>query len=83
MLDINEALQAIADGSYGLCKVCKAPIPKERLEALPTAVTCTEHSKEQTVSQNRPIEEDLVSPLRDNLKMKKVLRTMERMPTKT
>lgn len=62
LLDINEALQAITDGSYGQCKVCKTPIPKERLEALPSAVTCTEHSKEQTVSQHRPIEEDLLSP---------------------
>ncbi|WP_353854833.1 TraR/DksA C4-type zinc finger protein [Bacillus sp. Bos-x628] len=60
--DINEALQAIADGSYGFCKVCKAPIPTERLEALPSAVTCMEHSKEQEVSQNRPIEENLLSP---------------------
>ncbi|MFS0654448.1 TraR/DksA C4-type zinc finger protein [Bacillus sp. 179-C3.3 HS] len=60
--DINEALQAIEDGTYGFCKVCKAPIPKERLEALPTAVTCMAHSKEQTVSQSRPIEEDILNP---------------------
>jgi DnaK suppressor protein len=37
---INQALQRIEDGSYGLCNECKEPIPPERLEALPYALLC-------------------------------------------
>ncbi|MGE6628750.1 TraR/DksA C4-type zinc finger protein [Bacillus sp. NPDC077027] len=60
--DIDEALTAIDQGIYGICKVCGLPIDEERLKALPTAITCTEHSKEQSVSQTRPIEEKWLSP---------------------
>jgi DnaK suppressor protein len=34
------ALRRIADGSYGLCEKCEAPIPAERLEVLPHARFC-------------------------------------------
>jgi len=34
------ALQRIADGSYGRCERCGAPIPAERLEILPHARFC-------------------------------------------
>jgi DnaK suppressor protein len=34
------ALRRHADGSYGLCTTCGAPIGSERLEARPTATTC-------------------------------------------
>lgn len=37
---INQALQRIDDGSYGLCKDCHEPIPQERLEILPYALLC-------------------------------------------
>ena len=59
--DIKEALAAIDSGSYGKCIVCGKDIPIERLEALPSAVTCIEHSPNQKVSQDRPIEEEVMS----------------------
>lgn len=38
--DIERALQRVADGSYGLCRQCGAPIPTARLHAQPTADRC-------------------------------------------
>ena len=35
--DIEDALQKIEDGTYGVSEKSGKPIPKERLEALPTA----------------------------------------------
>ena len=34
--DIDEALQRIEDGNYGICRVTGKDIPKARLEAVPT-----------------------------------------------
>jgi phage/conjugal plasmid C-4 type zinc finger TraR family protein len=39
---IAEARRALADGTYGTCKDCGAPIPPARLEAMPEAVRCLE-----------------------------------------
>ncbi|HWJ78313.1 MAG TPA: TraR/DksA C4-type zinc finger protein [Niallia sp.] len=64
---INEALQAIEDGTYGICKVSGKEIPYERLEALPTAVTLKEYSGDQFVATDRPIEEDMLEPAHGNV----------------
>ena len=40
LLAIDEALQRVADGSYGLCLQCGASIPAARLHAQPTAARC-------------------------------------------
>ena len=37
---VNEALDRIEDGSYGLCMNCKKPIPTTRLKAIPHTQTC-------------------------------------------
>lgn len=37
---VDEALEAIDDGSYGLCVTCERPIPFARLKALPETPTC-------------------------------------------
>ncbi len=37
---IDEALARIVDGTYGLCFVCKKPVPATRLKALPHAKNC-------------------------------------------
>jgi RNA polymerase-binding transcription factor DksA len=34
---IDEALQRITDGTYGVCRRCGQPIPDDRLEAIPFA----------------------------------------------
>jgi DnaK suppressor protein len=38
---IEDAEDRLARGDYGRCAVCGRQIPAERLQALPTATTCT------------------------------------------
>lgn len=40
---LDDALQRIDRGTYGQCRVCLLLVPKERLEAVPTAQTCAEY----------------------------------------
>ncbi|MDF0728395.1 TraR/DksA C4-type zinc finger protein [Cytobacillus sp. S13-E01] len=58
--DVYLALEKIEDGTYGKCEVCGIDIPKERLEVLPTTNFCKDHSPDQVVSHNRPIEEGVL-----------------------
>jgi len=37
---VNDALERIDSGTYGLCKDCTSPIADERVEALPTTTSC-------------------------------------------
>lgn len=43
--DINEALEKIRKGSYGICENCGKKIPFERLQANPAAKTCINCAK--------------------------------------
>jgi DnaK suppressor protein len=38
--ELNEALERLDAGTYGVCEVCGNPIPAERLAARPAARTC-------------------------------------------
>lgn len=40
--DIENTLDRIEKGSYGICKYCKQPIGKKRMLARPVASTCIE-----------------------------------------
>jgi len=61
--EINESLHAMNEGTYGICRVCSMDIPVERLQAIPTADTCVEHSEDnQTFSRTHPVEEEVFSP---------------------
>lgn len=42
--DVNKALVAIKDGTYGKCGVCGEEIPTARLDANPASLTCIEHT---------------------------------------
>ncbi|MFX3672944.1 MAG: TraR/DksA C4-type zinc finger protein [Paenisporosarcina sp.] len=57
---IENALQAIEVGSYGVCTVCGEDIPYERLEALPTALTCIDHANQDVDVESRPSEEAIL-----------------------
>ncbi len=48
---LDDALARITDKTYGVCKVCGLLVPKERLEAVPTATTCAEYK-----NTNQPCE---------------------------
>lgn len=58
---INKSLHALAEGTYGICRVCSMPIPYERLVSHPTAETCVEHADSDKVDvTRRPIEEEVM-----------------------
>ena len=42
--DVNDALERIKNGIYGICEICKKEIPVERLMANPAAKTDIEHA---------------------------------------
>ena len=44
---INQALQRLDDGTYGLCCECGEPIPPERIEILPYAALCVRCQSQQ------------------------------------
>ena len=60
---IEAALEAMNNGTYGECKVCHKEISFERLEAVPTTLTCVEHSQEKVDMETRPIEEEIMNEL--------------------
>jgi RNA polymerase-binding protein DksA len=37
---VNRALEKFAEGTYGICETCGAPIDRARLEAIPYAIHC-------------------------------------------
>jgi YteA family regulatory protein len=59
---VEAALHRMDTGEYGHCAECGKFIPLERLDALPTAIYCIEHEPRQETSNNRPIEEEFLSP---------------------
>ena len=63
---VDEALEKIAVGTYGICENCGQPIPAERLDAVPYAEFCLECKKQAEGPAHdypRPIEElNLLSP---------------------
>lgn len=42
--NVSQALERIAQGTYGTCSECGKEIEKGRLEANPAAKTCTKHA---------------------------------------
>jgi YteA family regulatory protein len=59
--EIQEALIAMKDGTYGNCKVCGKPIPFERLQAVPHTLYCIEHVPHSNDMNSRPIEETIMT----------------------
>ena len=51
---VDEALQRVDDGTYGICRVCGDDIGRPRLEAVPTTtqcIDCKDKSKEDESAQ--------------------------------
>ncbi|WDV47599.1 TraR/DksA C4-type zinc finger protein [Clostridiaceae bacterium M8S5] len=60
--NIDNALENIKEGKYGVCKICGKDIKEERLDILPYVDTCT-HCMDKTLAsevQYRPIEESVI-----------------------
>lgn len=58
---IDDALERIESGSFGVCNECGSPIPRERLEALPYAERCIECAERVDPSGDRPAEEEALA----------------------
>lgn len=43
LMEVDVALNKIEAGSFGKCRICKAPIEEARLKANPAAQTCIAH----------------------------------------
>lgn len=50
--EINGALHAIEEGTYGHCSICGSPISFERLLSVPTTEFCSEHAKQDLNMEN-------------------------------
>jgi len=61
---VEAALDKIADGTYGTCEDCGAPIAPARLEALPWAAQCIDCQRRDDVQDPtpRPLEEGSLAP---------------------
>lgn len=57
---IEAALAAIENGTYGVCRRCGQEIPEQRLEAIPETDLCISCRQDEEVADrsDRPIEED-------------------------
>ncbi|WP_139999485.1 TraR/DksA C4-type zinc finger protein [Paenibacillus paridis] len=60
--EVNDALDRIQTDAYGKCANCGEEIPFERLQALPTATCCIEHANDSPLTDDRPIEEQVMTP---------------------
>lgn len=52
---IDQALQKMKEGTYGICEVCGKDIPFDRLTALPFTLRCVEHSEETRELTEEPV----------------------------
>lgn len=50
---IDQALQRMEEGTYGLCEECEDEIGAKRLEIYPTARLCITHQEEQEEKQKK------------------------------
>lgn len=62
---INESLNNIEEGTYGICKNCGKEIPEERLEFIPYTEFCVKcqdavNDMRPREKNNRPVEEDIL-----------------------
>jgi DnaK suppressor protein len=56
LLQIEDAIKRIDEGSYGTCEECESPIPKERLLIMPFARLCV--SCQAEIEKNLNVEKD-------------------------
>ncbi|MEX1030365.1 MAG: TraR/DksA C4-type zinc finger protein [Paenibacillaceae bacterium] len=60
--EVRIAIENMNNGQYGVCLTCKQDIPYARLEAIPWTAYCIKHSPSQQISDNRPAEEEFLTP---------------------
>lgn len=63
---VDAALEAMDNGTYGVCITCGTEIPYDRLAALPYTLFCIDHADANRVPTDRPVEEQVILPPVDN-----------------
>ena len=63
---VDAALEAMDNGTYGVCITCGNEIPYDRLAALPYTLFCIDHADANRVPTDRPVEEQVILPPVDN-----------------
>lgn len=63
---IDDVLDRIDNGTYGICEICGKKIGQERLEVLPTSKLCIECEKKEELpldelNKTRPVEEKVLA----------------------
>jgi DnaK suppressor protein len=53
LLEVDDALRKIYEGSYGKCERCTKPIEKTRLDAMPHARLCMKCRREEDEAKQR------------------------------
>ncbi|WP_457622833.1 TraR/DksA family transcriptional regulator [Persephonella sp.] len=51
---IDNALEKMREGTYGICEVCGINIEEERLEAVPWTTLCIKHAEEAEKNKDLP-----------------------------
>lgn len=66
---VEDALERLEKGQYGLCEKCGQPISKERLEVIPFTTMCVKCRQEEwedgpsyNLKARRPVEEGVIMP---------------------
>lgn len=59
---VQDALEAIEEGSYGVCDGCGQPIDSDRLRAIPYTTLCYGCSERLPDGDRRPVEEEVLKP---------------------
>jgi RNA polymerase-binding transcription factor DksA len=52
--EVDRALERLEAGTYGTCEMCRAPIPEERLKAIPWAARCVSCSGAPAADRRAP-----------------------------
>ena len=60
LTQVNEALQRLKSGAYGICQFCGNPIDLNRLQRLPSATLCLRCAKKHQDRVGRPVEEEIL-----------------------
>ena len=66
LAQVNAALDALENGTYGVCAKCGEDIPYDRLRAIPYTLFCIKHTEAKYVPSDRPVEEQVLYSAADN-----------------
>lgn len=66
---VEDAMERLEKGQYGICDKCGQPIPRKRLEAIPLTTMCVKCREEEwedgpsyNIKARRPVEEEVIMP---------------------